>query len=320
MWDVATGQALGPALDVDAETVFEMAFSPDGMLLAAGAAFRVYLWDVASRQPVGQLAGADYVRGVAFSPDSTTLASVGDDYALRFWDVRARQPLADPLEGLKTSLISVAFSPDGRTVAGGGDDAAVRLWDVASRRPRAVLNSDSDAPAGPEGTGRVAGILGVTFSARGEILASAGEQGVVQLWDLRARRPLSRPLAGHRGWIRGLAFSQEGTLASAGYDRTLRLWDTRGRPVGSTAPNGSAQLAVAASPDGEVLAVAGTDGTVTFWDAKTRRPRGRALKSHVGAVKAVAFSPDGETLASGGDPTTQSASGMSSTADRSARR
>ena len=323
LWDVATGQALGPALDVDAETVFDDGVQPgrhaprrSGRLPRAP----VGRDHVASRSASSRV--RDYVRGVAFSPDGTTLASVGDDYDGAALGRRAaRRPLGRSARGTQHQRCnSVAFSPDGRTVASGGDDAAVRLWDVASRRPRAVLNSDTDAPAGPEGTGRVAGILGVAFSPRGEILASAGEQGAVQLWDLRARRPLSRPLAGHRGWIRGLAFTPEGTLASAGYDRTVRLWDARGRPrrLHGAERQRAARRGGEPRRGGPGRRRHRRNGDVLGRDARAARSVGRSRATSAPSRRSRSALTARRWPAAA--TTTRSASGMSSAADRSARR
>jgi cytochrome c len=58
-------------------------------------------------------------------------------------------------------------------------------------------------------------------------------------------------------------------------------------------------LAVALSPDAELVASGGVDGTVRVW----RRGDGDRLRvytRHAGAVWSVDFSPDGKTLLSGG--------------------
>ena len=65
---------------------------------------------------------------LAFSPDGRFLASGGEGYTVRIWDVKTGRE-ADPLRGHKEDVYAVAFSPDGRWLASAGEDTTVRVWD-----------------------------------------------------------------------------------------------------------------------------------------------------------------------------------------------
>jgi WD40 repeat protein len=78
LWDVATGQPVGPPLLDHFYEVNSLAFSPNGQILASGSADRtVMLWDVTTGQALGlPLTGhTSKVNSVAFSPDGKILAS-----------------------------------------------------------------------------------------------------------------------------------------------------------------------------------------------------------------------------------------------------
>ncbi len=69
-------------------------------------------------------------------------------------------------------------------------------------------------------------VQSIAFARDGSILASAGADTTVRLWDLEREEEIGEPLAGHEESVTSVAFSPDGELlASAGQDDTLRLWD-----------------------------------------------------------------------------------------------
>lgn len=132
----------------------------------------------------------------------------------------------------------------------------------------------------------------VALALRGDRLAVARGNGLVQAWDLDAAELLATL---HAPGAR-LAWADDGTLAIADLHH-LRRWELPRPTHPENVELGAGVSGLDVSPDGAWVAAGLGDGTVVVLDPARGRVVAR-LSGGPGVVKDVAFSPDGHQLAS----------------------
>jgi WD40 repeat protein len=140
----------------------------------------------------------------------------------------------------------------------------------------------------------------VRFSPNGKLLATAGGDKKVQLWDATDGFKAAGELVGHTKPVLAIAFAPDSKfLASVAWDGTARIWNLKDRKeVRSIALKNKThleELAVAFSPDGKLLATA-DNHEANLWDAATGELV-RKLPTALPGPCGVAFSPDGKFVA-----------------------
>jgi WD40 repeat protein len=147
------------------------------------------------------------------------------------------------------------------------------------------------------------GVNKVAYSPDGSLLASAGADGRLILWNSATRNAVAT-LTAHAESVTSIAFAPNGKLfASGSWLGEVILWDTAKREA-LMAPIAAHEVSVddiAFSPDGALMATSSSrdGGNVKVWEVPSGKLRYERNARH-GAAYCVAFSPDGATLASGG--------------------
>lgn len=207
------------------------AASADGRWLAfGGTGRRPQLWDLSSGAPAerGFAGHTEQIESLAFSADSTLLASASWDGTVRVWRAAGRDDVDPrPLAAHQGIVRHALFSPApaaSRRLASAGADGRVLLWDLAAPPPLAQRLAAAD-----ENT-----VAALAFSPDGTRLLAARRAGL-ELWALDPPQRLWQLPDAHGSDIAGLAFLPDGrsAVSFAGYARELKRWslDDRGARV-----------------------------------------------------------------------------------------
>jgi WD40 repeat protein len=301
-----------PPGDPDPEQrIRDMAFSPDGALLAIGRDNgSTQLIDVVNHKsngyftPDGQPAARIDFPGdpqnassannaavsVAFNSTGSLLASGARDGIAHIWAVPGAREVLRITHGAPVSQI--AFRPMANQVVTGSDDGHVRVIDVA----RAVVVADFKCPDK---------VVSASFSPDGNLVAALSSDGVVSLFD-PAHRKLLRTLPGGEAAF-NLAFSSDSKRLAMASGDFASVWNvTTGQQLlkATHAPSSETLIPirwivdVAISPDGKLMAYAARgEKFAHVWNVDTGR---QILElKHDSSVAAVAFSADGAKLGTG---------------------
>jgi serine/threonine protein kinase/WD40 repeat protein len=305
LWETASRRPIA-TLEVSDQPVARVTFSPDGRELATGDSMgRVKVWNLAARKTIWEHKGRN-LAGVQFSPvarwigvtsgdmvrstnsaalvvDWTTgkeVFRVGPDADFEAFSsdgklafITRRREVGTEIWELKTGRVmktipewngSLVISPDGGHLASAGEQrGGIFVADLTGSKPPFFLSSKFSVR------------LALAFSADSELLASAGSDQVVRLWNVAGQREAAR-LLGHVDDVTGVAYSPDGKLlATSSADQTVMLWPTARQIDAEMISNAWPPYVM--SPDGAKLA--GSTGLdpdgrsqVMIWDLATHSP------------------------------------------------
>ena len=278
-----------------------LAFSPDGGVLAVSGYREVLLIPAAGTAPARRLTGlSERILSLAFSKDGRLLMAAGGTPArfgeVQFWDVPEAKLLRSvTLTG--DTVFGGALSPDASTAAVGGADNTVRILEVASGRElHKIANHEN-------------WVLATVFGVDGKRIVSVGRDRAAKLTDTASGAFLEN-INLLRGELTAIARHPAKDIVVIGGEDRIPAVYLMDRPKNMKIADdttmlrqlerqGGAIFALAWSPDGRHIAVAGASPEVTVYEAETGK-RVAACTGHGAGIYALAWSPDSRILATGG--------------------
>jgi WD40 repeat protein len=200
VWDVATGRLVA---ERQVGAVNRISVAGDG-----GVMFAFELPDAPEGKTTGWLLAADLSRAVRlehdagvldvrFSPDGARLATLSQDGTMRIWNrdggLEATLRHAGP-------VLDAAWSSDGSWIATGTAAGTLTIWDRSTWQVRKAIEA------------HVNYIGALAIDDRDSLIASAGGDGIVKLWDVELLLQVARIPTGKI--VDHLAFDRDRILAS----------------------------------------------------------------------------------------------------------
>jgi len=141
----------------------------------------------------------------------------------------------------------------------------------------------------------------IAVSLDANIIASAGEDAVIQVWNIAEQKRIV-DIDGHQDQVRSIALTTDAKFLISGCrDGRVRIWNiATGKRIRTFDERVMTITKIALNPQGRTVAIADGNGMIILWDVLENRVIFR-LSCQNDGVNSIRFSRDGHSLATGGD-------------------
>ncbi|MCC7374375.1 MAG: serine/threonine protein kinase [Verrucomicrobiales bacterium] len=285
LWDLETGQQMGPSLPHYSWRHEGFAFSPDGRWLAIPGPTNGTVWRAdGSGTAVLHLKDSGILGGMNFSSDGSTVLAGGKEGVVRLWDVREGRVAGPDL--VHPAAVRTSFFLKGdQAIATIAEDWRLRIWDPLSG---AILKATDRHRSD---------IIAWAQSPDGRWVVTAGVDNSARIWAaLEPGSPLA--VLPHFAGVDAVSFSPDGsTLLTGSYDTTARLWSVpTGSPLPPQLPHASGVSVALMEPTPDRLITATFLGDLRQWTRAPNQGARAILRLETNAVFAGFVGNGGQVL------------------------
>ncbi|XP_020571469.1 protein pleiotropic regulatory locus 1 [Phalaenopsis equestris] len=238
--------------------VRSIAFDPSNLWFCTGSADRtIKIWDVATGRLKLTLTGhIEQIRGLAVSQRHTYLFSAGDDKQVKCWDLEQNKVIRS-YHGHLSGVYCLALHPSIDILLTGGRDSVCRVWDIRTKAMVCALSGHDNT------------VCSVFARPTDPQVVTGSHDTTIRFWDLVAGKTMLT-LTHHKKSVRALALHpKEHTFVSGSADNIKKFSLPKGEFLHNMlSQQKSIVNAVAVNEDG-ILATAGDNGSLWFWDWKS---------------------------------------------------
>ncbi|KAF5181090.1 pleiotropic regulator PRL2 [Thalictrum thalictroides] len=238
--------------------VRSIAFDPSNTWFCTGSADRtIKIWDVGTGRLKLTLTGhIEQVRGLAVSSHHTYMFSAGDDKQVKCWDLEQNKVIRS-YHGHLSGVYCLALHPTINVLLTGGRDSVCRVWDIRSKMQIHALSGHDNT------------VCSVFTRPTDPQVVTGSHDSTIKFWDLRYGKTMAT-LTHHKKSVRAMAqHPKEHCFASASADNIKKFSLPKGEFLHNMLSQQKTIInAMAVNEDG-VMATAGDNGSLWFWDWKS---------------------------------------------------
>jgi len=180
IWELKYGSEIFKFNDNDnnkKNTIFCIAFSPDGKYISSGRSRTVKIWDIQGKKKIKQFNDAKYpIISLDYSHNGQYLVSGDDNSTIRVYNTIKGELIFEAYTEAANHISSVNFSPDDKFIVSGEWDGSIRIWD-------AINGSEIIELEGHKINEEVCNYTKVKYSPNGKFLVSGSWDQTIKIWN-----------------------------------------------------------------------------------------------------------------------------------------